>query len=216
LDNVTDETLKNYLVNTLGQSSVGNSIKIVDTADKADLQIDLAELKDKNQIAMAQEVFITEIKNVLFKLNNPNAKPIKTTDMNWKDIHKNYPLAFKVMIYPVLPPKLKEIYNSCSVLKNDNGAIIFGNVLMKLFIPMPYHRILYDAFDQNLIFVNASYGAANVFLISKEGKVLEQYELKDNQNRLESEFAGFYKAFEILERQIHSANKDVNNLSVVK
>ncbi len=109
--------------------------------------------------------------------------------MNWIELHKDYPLAYKHM---------EESFNC---LYHINTYFDDNNELIKCKMKHPRKRDLYDFFDGVNISITVGMGDLGLFFWSidyPENKETEIIEEAGGWKRSESETEAFTKAFEIL------------------
>jgi len=118
--------------------------------------------------------------------------------MNYQICKTTCPKAFRAFIFGLCTPEIQSIYDQCNFFKDDKGRIYFGNQVMNKFIVAPYHRILYDFFDMNNIYISCGPLEAVIWLIGKDSELISEERVEKKGRKL-NEFTAFQRGFEILE-----------------
>lgn len=127
--------------------------------------------------------------------------------MNYQICKTKSPTAFKAFMFPLCPKELQDIYDQCNFFHNEKKQIFFGNQTMNIMIVAPYHRILYDFFDMNNIYITCGPLEAVIWLIGKDSELLSEERI-EKKGRKFNEFAAMQRAFEILEEVIQQQSVD--------
>lgn len=132
--------------------------------------------------------------------------------MNWETIKEKYPNAFKAAIYQIAPTKVRDNFDACVIVRDDEKKIItFGSMPLQIAMYLPYHRRLYDFFDKCHIYMNTSAVDVHLAQVTKDGNIKREFTTEHFKTRDEAEYAAFELAFEWLEQTINEKRKEQQN-----